>query len=59
MLWPAYPVSSGIVILSVLMAVVCVLTAIALREPLRQPEFGRWDEAAALLGIASIVHLIS
>ena len=56
-LWPNQPMASGLARLSFIMAAVCVLTAVAHRESLRQSRLNRWDEAAALVLIGLLVRL--
>jgi len=58
LLWPHHPLASGVATLSILMAVACVASAIVGREPLHGSGLSRWDEAAALIGVVLLVHLI-
>lgn len=57
-LWPSQPLASAISTLSVVMAAVCLFSAVARREPFRRSGLNRWDEGIAFLGIALLMRLI-
>src|SRR5271165_3981210 len=56
-LWPGPSTRSATAVLCLVLAVGCVLSAIAFREPLRGSGLNRWDEAAGLLIVALFVDV--
>jgi hypothetical protein len=56
-LWPDHPLGSRLASTSLVMAAVCVLAAIALRESFRQRQLNRWDEAAAFVAIGLLARV--
>jgi len=56
-LWPDRPIYVRLAGVSLVMAAVCVLSAIAFREPFRQRQLNRWDEAGALAALGLLARL--